>query len=409
VRPAELAGYSFETNDIIEDMMQAATSRGALPLLSFAATRLWDSRDRNKKLLTAGAYNAMGGVGGAFARHADQIAASVPPNQQILLRAILTRLVTPEGTRAVVDHKELLSLSGEAGAVEQILDQLVRARLIHLHTDPDQVATVEIVHEMLISEWPTLRRWLEEGQAVRGFLHELGQAAKQWETHKRAKDFVWRGAAAQDAISTANRNVLDLSASEADYLSAVRKQASRSRTLRVAVFASIFTALMLVIAGGAVAVVRITAAEHEAQSQAAEAQTQRAEAVKASQAAQAATAKVQAQLDEVKRAQEQERAANLAKQKAEQEQQQAEVEAEHADAKVKLSAEELVRANAQLKSALKTAESNAERAKKDTDEANKAKAVNERLLQEQEARVKQLEDEKKHIYDGDLMHHAGGQ
>ena len=46
VRPAELAGYSFEDPRIVEDMMQAATSRGALPLLSFAATRLWDARDR---------------------------------------------------------------------------------------------------------------------------------------------------------------------------------------------------------------------------------------------------------------------------------------------------------------------------------------------------------------------------
>ena len=46
MRPAELAGYTFEDPWIVEDMMQAATSRGALPLLQFAATRLWDARDR---------------------------------------------------------------------------------------------------------------------------------------------------------------------------------------------------------------------------------------------------------------------------------------------------------------------------------------------------------------------------
>jgi len=414
VRPAQLAGYSFESDEIVDDMMQAATSRGALPLLSFAATKLWDARDRERRQLTVAAYNEMGGVGGAFARHADQIAASVPPHQQIVLRAVMTRLVTPEGTRAVVDHKELLSVSAEPGAVEQILDQLVRARLIHLHTDADQTATVEIVHEMLISEWPTLARWLEEGQAVRGFVHELGQAARNWDSHGRSKDFVWRGVPAQDAIHTANRNVLDLSAVEADYLLAIRKQARRSRTLRLAVFASIFTALMLVIAGGAVAFVRITEAEQNAEDQAREAKAQRGQAVEARQAAEAATAKVQAQLDEVRRAQDQERAANEAKQKAEAEQQAAEAEAQHADAKVKLSAEELQRANGELKKALadaqsqkKVAEANADKAKKATDEANKAKAVTERLLHDEQARVKQLEDEKKHIYDGDLMKKGG--
>jgi chemotaxis protein histidine kinase CheA len=356
----------------------------------------------------------MGGVGGAFARHADQVAASVPPGQQILLRAIMMRLVTPEGTRAVVDHKELLSLSAEPGAVEQILDQLVRARLIHLHTDPDQVATVEIVHEMLIHEWPTLKRWLEEGQALRGFIHELGRAAKQWDARGRSRDLVWRGEPAREAISYANRNVLDLSATEAEYLLAIRRLAARSRRIKAAVFASIFGALGLVIAGGAVAVVQITAAEHEAEQQAEEATIQKAGAEKARQAAEAATAEVRAQLEEVKRARDQERAAELARQKAEKEQRVAQEEAQHADAKVKLSAEELQKANAELKRALvdaqaakKAAEANAAPAKKATEEAKKANEVTQRLLREKEARVKQLEDEKKHIYDGDLLHRGG--
>src|SRR5205823_5985203 len=119
------------------------------------------------RLLTRKAYDQMGGVGGAFARHADQVASSVPPQNQVLLRAIMTRLVTPEGTRAVVDHKELLSLSASAADVEQVLDTLVRARLIHLQIDQEQQATVEIIHEMLITEWPTLARWLEDSQALR--------------------------------------------------------------------------------------------------------------------------------------------------------------------------------------------------------------------------------------------------
>ncbi len=404
VRPAELAGYTFESPAIIDEMMQVATSRGALPLLSFAATRLWDARDRTKKQLTLAAYQQMGGVGGAFARHADQIAAAVPPSSQILLRAIMTRLVTPEGTRAVVDHKELLSLPGEAGAVAQILDQLVRARLIHLHTDPDQVATVEIVHEMLISEWPTLVRWLEDSQALRGFMHELRQAARQWDSHGRSQDLVWRGATAQEALGYANRHVLELAATEAAFLAAVRAQIARSRRRKVLAFASIFTVLGLVIAGGAIAVVRITAAEHEAKAQAHDAQDAR-------KAAEQATLKVQAQLDEVKQAEAKSKAADVATKRAEEEQHQAAVAVEHADTAVKVSREELERANVELKRALtesqgakRAAEINADAAKAATEEANRAKAVTEKLLHEKEARVKELEDEKKHIYDGDLLH-----
>src|SRR5438105_4507448 len=151
VRPAELAGFSFEDSYIVEDMMQAATSKGALALLQFAATRLWDARDRGRRLLTKSAYQQMGGVGGAFARHADEVAAAVPPQSQAVLRAIMTRLVTPEGTRAIIDHQELLGLTDDSEAVERILDQLVRARLVMLHVDQaTQNTTVEIVHEVLI-------------------------------------------------------------------------------------------------------------------------------------------------------------------------------------------------------------------------------------------------------------------
>ena len=404
VRPAALAGYTFEDPSIVDDMLQVASSRGALPLLSFAAMILWDVRDRERRVLTTAAYQQMGGVGGAFVRHADQIAAAVPPSSQILLRAIMTRLVTPDGTRAVVDHKELLSLAGDEHEVEQILDHLVRARLIHLHTDPDQVATVEIVHEMLISEWPTLKRWLEDSQALRGFMQELRQAARHWDAHGRSQDLVWRGATAQEALGYANRHVLELAAVEAAFLAAVRVQIARGRRRKVIAFASIFTVLGLVIAGGAIAVVRITAAEHEAKAQA-------HDALDARKAAEQATLKVQAQLDEVKQAEAKSKAADVATKRAEEEQHQAAVAVEHADTAVKVSREELERANIELKRALtesqgakRAAEINADAAKAATEDANRAKAVTEKLLHEKEARVKELEDEKKHIYDGDLLH-----
>src|SRR5690606_32210376 len=112
------------------------------------------------------------------------------------------------------DHRELLSLSEDQNEVERILDQLVRARLIHMQADADQGKTVEIVHEMLITEWPTLKRWLEDSHAMRGFMHELRQAARQWASRGRPNDLVWRGATAQEALGHAKRQLLDLSTVE---------------------------------------------------------------------------------------------------------------------------------------------------------------------------------------------------
>ena len=397
VRPAELAGYSFENQDIIEDMMQMATSRGALPLLQFAATRLWDSRDRNRKLLTITAYNQMGGVGGAFARHADEVAAGVPLQQQTLLRAVMTRLVTPEGTRAVVDHNELLSLATDATEVQHIIDQLVRARLIHLHTDPTAGATVEIVHEVLITEWPMLKRWLEDNHALRGFMHELQQAARQWAARGRPGDLVWRGTTAQEALSVSRRHVLELSAAERDFLDAVKSQMSRGRRRKVFGVTTIFIVLGLVIAGGTVAVFRISAAERIAKQKAIDADEKAQEAV-------AAQAKVQAQLDTVKAAKEGQSA-------AEKEAAEKRAAAAVANENLTLSREalqqkniELERSAAEARVAQAKAEKNAiaaassaEAARKATEEAKAANAKLQAAVETERARVRKLEAEKSKI------------
>ncbi len=397
VRPAELAGFAFESPDIVEDMLQTATSRGALPLLQFAATRMWDARDRARKLLTSAAYTGMGGVGGAFARHADEVAAAVPLAQQTLLRAVMTRLVTPEGTRAVIDQSELLSIGTSGADVQQILDQLVRARLVLLQTDPAAGATVEIVHEVLITEWPMLARWLEDNQALRGFLHELQTASRPWAARGRPHDLVWRGATAVEALAVTGRHVLDLSAAERDFLAAVKTQQTRARRGKVAGLAAGFVVLGLVIAGGSVAVIRISAAEKIAQQKAVAAEQETARA-------RDAEAQVKAQLARIQSAEQQKSA-------AEQTAQEKQALAEEAEKALGLSKEELQNKNLELLAAAQDAQAAQQRAeklakeaaanelaaRKASEAATKARDENARLLEAEKRRVRELERQKEGI------------
>jgi eukaryotic-like serine/threonine-protein kinase len=385
VRPAELAGYAFEHANLVEDMMQAATTRGALPLLSFAATRLWEARDRQRRLLTAAAYQQMGGVGGAFARHADQVASAVPAPSQKLLRTIMTRLVTPEGTRGVVDHRELLSLSRDQAEVERILDQLVRARLIHMQTDPDQGATVEIVHEMLITEWPTLKRWLEDSNAMRAFQHELRVAAKQWQARGKPGDLVWRGATAQEALGHVKRHVLELSAIEQEFIRAIKRRKVRARIGFVAISS-------LLLAGVAFAFVRITAAEGEAQDSLGRAERALGEA----NAAKLELKDQVTQLEAEKRARE-----NAEKKTSDVQNRLEQTE--------KLSRKELEEANQLLQKqvreaeeAKKKAQAEEAKARQASAEAQAAKAQTEKLLKEKRDELEQLKKRKKDIIDVDL-------
>src|SRR5262249_19240359 len=74
LRPVEAAGYRFEGDEVVNEMLAAlAATRSPLPILQFTATRLWDSRDRGRKLLTRASYAEIGGVAGALSTHADAV------------------------------------------------------------------------------------------------------------------------------------------------------------------------------------------------------------------------------------------------------------------------------------------------------------------------------------------------
>jgi hypothetical protein len=67
VEPAARRGVRFEEDRLVEEMVEAvASERGALPLLAFAVSRLWEERDRSRKLLTRKAYERIEGVAGPW-------------------------------------------------------------------------------------------------------------------------------------------------------------------------------------------------------------------------------------------------------------------------------------------------------------------------------------------------------
>ncbi len=61
VEPAKKLGYRFEDEALVAEMIESVEgARGALPLLAFAVARLWEKRDRERKLLTRAAYEEIG-------------------------------------------------------------------------------------------------------------------------------------------------------------------------------------------------------------------------------------------------------------------------------------------------------------------------------------------------------------
>jgi hypothetical protein len=285
VEPLELAGYRFENQVMLDHMIGTLEGTpGALPLLQFTAAKLWEARDRADRALTDASYRALGGVAGALATHADDLVRSLSPARQRLTRAIFQRLVTSDGTRAVVDVEELAGLTPVRGEVLSLLDQLVAARLLVIQRRSGQEGgAVEIVHESLISSWPMLRRWREESAEDSAFLEQLRSAARQWESKNRPMGLIWRGEAMEEAQRFHKRYRGELASHERQYLGAVVNLATRSARRRRGAIIATFVTLSALVVAAAFALLWIREAEQTAQDQRAlaESEANRARAAEA--------------------------------------------------------------------------------------------------------------------------------
>ncbi len=294
LQPAELAGYRFEDPAMIEHMLDALErTPGALPLLQFAAARLWELRDRDRRMLTEAAYHALGGITGALATHADAVMAELPGGSLALAKALLLRLVTPERTRAMVtldELSELVAQPAERAALSQLLDRLVHARLLVVQTGAGAGATpeagagatpgatVELVHESLIHAWPLLVRWLDEGHGDSVFLTELRQAARQWEARGRPGGLLWRGEPVEEARRWMRHYRGALTPLQQEFLQAALALEERFARRRRWLVAGVIATLTILMTAAIVALVLIRDAQKEAVAQAAVAEHQLARA-----------------------------------------------------------------------------------------------------------------------------------
>jgi DNA-binding winged helix-turn-helix (wHTH) protein/WD40 repeat protein len=248
--PAARLGYSFEGDLAHEMVAEVREERGALPLLAFAVARLWDKRDREDRSLTRAAYQDIGGVGGALARHAEATLSSIGTGRHSMVRELFRNLVTAEGTRAVRDSNELLSVFPEPQRddAREVLRRLIDARLLtsyELHgEDEAPERRIEIIHESLLEKWPRLVRWRTQDADAAQLRDQLRQAARTWDERERSDDMLWTGSAYREFALWRERYPGGLSETEEAFGEAMTSLAGRRRTRRRMGVTAIIVALV---------------------------------------------------------------------------------------------------------------------------------------------------------------------
>jgi len=190
--PARRTGWNFEPGLVDMFVQDVGSEPGALPLLSHALLETWQRR--SGRTMTVAGYMAAGRVQGAIAKTAESVYKDhFTQEQQRIAQSIFLRLTElgegAQDTRRRVPFAELIPRLEEMPQVEEVLGALVDARLL-----TTSEGAVEVAHEALIREWPTLREWLTVNREGLRIHRHLTAAAQDWQTLQRDPEALYRGA-----------------------------------------------------------------------------------------------------------------------------------------------------------------------------------------------------------------------
>jgi WD40 repeat protein len=243
---ARAPGLEFDPGLVERILDDAVAEPGQLPLVESLLTQLWESR-RGGTLETA-AYEQLGGVRGAVARHAEHAVGQLTSTDDDAgRRRLLTTLARPDDGAGFV--RRAVRLEGLSADQQQIVESLARSRLLVVGQQADGDHTVELAHQALIDHWPRLRRWLDEDRDFLLWEHEVDRQRQAWDGAGRDHGALLRGVALARAKDWLERRGDDVPPPERAFVEASRRrERGEARRRRAWLSASaIVLALVLVL------------------------------------------------------------------------------------------------------------------------------------------------------------------
>ncbi|MGL4257715.1 MAG: hypothetical protein ACRCSL_15385, partial [Microbacterium sp.] len=261
--PARKAGLRLEPGLVELATRDGGDRSSTLPHLSHAMQATWTRREGTT--LTVDGYRESGGIAGAIAQSAEEAFRGLSPEDQLVCRSLLLRLVTRGVDGASTRRRAPLAPLLSDQDRRRVIEALTAARLIAVDDD-----AVTVAHEAVATAWPRLDAWLEEdADGARVFL-AIESAAVAWDAGGRSEDDLLRGSRLHSAVEWRERARPDLTPTEVEFLDACQDRESvevrelaaraarerrRNRTLRTALAGSALLLVVALVAGG-VAVVR---------------------------------------------------------------------------------------------------------------------------------------------------------
>ena len=239
LQPAALGNWKVQEGLVEVILDDLGNEPGALPLLSHALLETW--KRRRGRVLTVSGYTDAGGVRGAIAQTAETVFRQrLSQEQQPVARMIFIKLAEMGkdslDTRRRATFSELITRATDIHTIDTVLSILTDARLVTTSTlEPDDTRVVEVAHEALIREWPTLRDWLNQNREGLILHRQLTEDTNDWIKLGRDSGALYRGMRLKQTLEWVKSNPDLISLTEQEFLDVsqkvARKESDQARRL----------------------------------------------------------------------------------------------------------------------------------------------------------------------------------
>ncbi|NET29101.1 PDZ domain-containing protein [Okeania sp. SIO1I7] len=228
--PAEKFEVEF-ADELIKRMIQDyRQNSGHLPMLQFALEELW--KRQKYGVISLASYEEIGGLTQVLGDYAEKIYGLLSQEEKEQARYIFTQLVQPisqekSGEVSRIATRKIATFADIGKENWQLVIKFADERLVVTNKEKD-VASVELIHEVLITAWSRLKNWIEQDWEFRRWQEKLRDNLSQWEKEKK-DDFLLQGGLLKEAESWLEKAEQKIPEKEREYIDKSRKRRERER------------------------------------------------------------------------------------------------------------------------------------------------------------------------------------
>jgi hypothetical protein len=225
-KPAEKLQLDFEAGLVERILDDVGDKPGNLPLLEFVLTELWQKR-RNGLLLQE-SYREMGGLERALERKANNFLAQLSFTEQRIIKRIFQRIVRPSAESGLATPWRAV-FTEFPPEDRELLVKLANERLLLTNQSPSGLdQSVELAHEALISNWDTLRAWVNEDREFLLWRYRFDLFVEDWRSAEKRKEFLLTGPRLIEAQKWFAQRSQGLSDQDRKFISASQQRAEEA-------------------------------------------------------------------------------------------------------------------------------------------------------------------------------------